>query len=87
MADRFSENAPSVTGPATHAFPIVPSDSDHLAETTRAIYCGVSGDMIVTTASGAIVTFANVPAGMLLPLRVTKVAAGGTTANGLVGLV
>ncbi len=87
MADRFSDNAPSLTGPAIHAFSIVPSDSANLTETTRAIYCGAGGDLVATLQSGAVVTFANMPAGTLLPLRVTKVAATGTTANALIGLV
>ncbi len=87
MADRFSDNMPSITGPATHAFPIAASDSTNVAETTRAIYCGVGGDIVAILLSGATVTFANVAAGALLPIRATRVLATGTTANGLIGLV
>lgn len=87
MADRFSDSSSSIIGPAAHAFPITPSDSAVLAETTRGIYCGAGGDIVATMLSGAVVTLANVAAGTLLPLRATKVAATGTTANGLVGLV
>ena len=78
MEDRFSDNAPSISGPATHAFPITPSDTASFADATRAIYCGVAG---------AVVTFANVAAGTLLPLRATRIAAAGTTAGGLIGLL
>ena len=87
MPDRFSQNAASLLAPATHGFSIVPSDSADLAETTRAVYCGVGGDVVATLQSGATVLFTNVTAGALLPIRLTKVAATGTTATGLVGLV
>ncbi|MCD2180228.1 spike base protein, RCAP_Rcc01079 family [Rhizobium sp. C1] len=87
MADRFADNAPSLAGPASHAFPITPSDTTSLAETIRALYCGVGGDIAATLASGAAVIFTNVPAGAVLPVRATKIAAAGTTANALVGLV
>lgn len=86
MPDRFSDNAPSVTGSATHAFPVSPSDTTSLSETTRALYCGVGGDVAVVLSSGAAVTFSNVPAGAILPVRATKVSATGTTAGGLLGL-
>ena len=87
MADRFSDNMPSLTGPATHAFPITASDSANFADATRAIYCGLGGDIVAIMLSGAIITLPNVQAGTLLPLRVTRIAATGTTAGGLVGLV
>ncbi|MCD2175381.1 spike base protein, RCAP_Rcc01079 family [Rhizobium sp. C4] len=87
MADRFSEAAPPLTGPATHAFPINPADGTNFAEVTRAIYCGVAGDIVAIMLSGAVVTFANVASGTLLPLRATRVMAAGTTAGGLIGLV
>jgi hypothetical protein len=87
MADRFSDNAPTVTGPATHAFLVTPSDTTSFADATRAIYCGVAGDIAAVMLSGAVVTFTNVPAGTLLPLRTIRIAAAGTTAGGLIGLV
>ncbi|HWU62074.1 MAG TPA: hypothetical protein VN112_08645 [Ensifer sp.] len=87
MTDRFSDNTPSLTAPAAHAFPITPSDGTSFAETTRAIYCGVAGDVVAIMLSGAVVTFANVSAGTLLPLRATRIVASGTTASGLIGLV
>lgn len=87
MADRFSDNAPSLTGPATHAFPVAPSDTASLADVTRALYCGIAGDIAAVMVSGAVVTFSNVPAGTLLPLRTTRIASSGTTAGGLIGLV
>jgi hypothetical protein len=86
MTDRFSGNAPSVTGPASHGFSITPNDDADLPETTRAIYCGQGGNLTVTLASGASLTFSNLPDGAFLPLRLLRVAATGTTAQGLIGL-
>lgn len=87
MNDRFSANASSITGPAAHAFAITPNDSADLPETTRAIYCGLGGDMTVTMASGEAVTFSNLPDGALLPIRVIRLSASGTTAQAIIGLV
>jgi hypothetical protein len=69
-----------------HGFSIAPSDVDPLAAETRAIYVGGAGDLAVTLASGDTVTFAGLGAGSLLPVRIRKVLATGTSATGLVGL-
>lgn len=87
MIDRFHESAASLSGPAAHAFAITPQDGADLAETIRAIYCGVGGDLAVQMLSGAVVTLRNVSPGHILPLRVTRVLQTGTTATDLVGLV
>tara|TARA_Y100001954_G_scaffold55441_1_gene59534 strand:- start:2998 stop:3252 length:255 start_codon:yes stop_codon:yes gene_type:complete len=50
------------------------------------IYCGVTGDIAVTTTGGETVTFKNVPQGMVLPVQVIKVLATGTTATDLISL-
>lgn len=87
MPDRFASHAASLDAPADTAFSITPSDAADLAETTRALYVGTSGTVVVTMAAGGDVTLANVPAGTILPLRVRRVRATGTTAAALVGLV
>lgn len=46
--------------------------------TTRALYIGVSGDVTVTMASGASVTFKAAPVG-ILPVQVTQVTAATAT--------
>lgn len=43
--------------------------------TTRALYVGTGGDVTVTMAAGTSVTFADVPAGTILPIQVTHVTA------------
>jgi hypothetical protein len=87
MSDRFQSHTPSLTGPASTGFPITPDDALALPETTRALYVGSGGSLAVEMASGATLTFEGVADGMLLPLRVSRVRASGTTAGGLIGLV
>lgn len=87
MQDSFASHANGLESPASHAFAIVPNDSGHLPEVTRALYVGGGGDLTVTLLrSSAPVTFPNVPAGTILPLRVTRLHATGTTAQSIVGL-
>ncbi len=87
MSDRFASHAPSLTGPASAGFAIVPNDNLDIAETTRALYIGVGGNLTVTMASGQMLSFSSVPDGSLLPLRVLRVHASGTTADDIVALI
>ena len=88
MADRFAGREPDMTGPAIHAFSIIPDDGTPLPEPVRGLYVGSAGDVTAEMMSGGMpVTFANVPGGTVLPVRATKVTATGTTATALVGLV
>jgi hypothetical protein len=76
----------SVTAPAAGAFAITTSDTGNFYAT--ALYVGTGGDVKVDmedTDDTAIV-FSNVPAGTVLPIRVKRVYATGTTASNIVGL-
>jgi hypothetical protein len=76
------------TVPVERAFAITTDNSTNLSETTRAIYTGTGGDITVILAGdSAAVTFVDVPAGAIMPLRVARVLATGTVATGIVGLV
>lgn len=86
MSDRFASHGPSLTGPASAGFAIIPNDSLDLVEITRAVYIGIGGDLVVTVASGQALTFASVPDGSVLPLRISRVHATGTTAESILGL-
>jgi len=86
MTDSFKNFARSLTSPPENAAAIVPSDGADLAELTRALYVGGGGDVALRMAGGELVTLANLPAGTLIPLRVARVLASGTTATALVGL-
>ena len=73
----------AATAPAARGVAVTPSDSTVLPS-TRGLYVGTGGNLAVTML-GADITFANVPAGTLLPLQVQKVLAS-TTAASIVAL-
>lgn len=87
MTDRFASRHATLTSPAYDGFPITTSDAAPVLEVTRAIYVGVAGDLTATFASGETVTFQNVAAGTILPIRISHVLTTGTTADALVGLI
>lgn len=65
---------------------ITPHDTNDLALPVSGFYVGVAGAVKVITAAGDTVTFANVVAGIVVPLAVTRVFSTGTAATGIVGL-
>lgn len=73
--------------PASSAFAITPHDSNDLTNVVRGIYVGGAGDITVNMAgTGSSIAFVGVPAGTLLPIRVTRVLDTGTDATSLVGI-
>lgn len=87
MTDRFKGRAAGFDSPASHAFTITPNDGSDLSEVTRALYVGTGGTIAVVMHSGAPVSFTSVPDGAVLPVRVARVKATGTTAAAILGLV
>ena len=86
MADNFATFQGGLSSPATGAVAVTPHDTNALAATTRAVYVGGAGALTVTMANGVNATFAAVPAGTTLPIRVTHVLATGTAATSIVAL-
>lgn len=85
--DVYRSNAYGMNYPADGAFAIVPSDTNELAQVTRAIYVGGAGNIRVLMANGNEVTFSNLSAGTLYPFRLRKVfATGGTSVSLLIGV-
>lgn len=73
--------------PADNAAEVTPHDTNALTATTRGLYIGVSGDVeVITHENGATVLFVAVPAGLILPVRVTHVKDNLTTATNIVAL-
>lgn len=73
--------------PATAAFAISTSDATPLPQIPRALYVGVTGNVAVRpVGSESDVTFIAVPAGTILPVRVSFVRATLTTATDIIGL-
>ena len=75
----------SVTDPAISAVAVTPDNSNDLAQTTRALYIGVSGNVKVDMQGSGTVTFLSVPIG-ILPIRAKRVYATGTTATSIIAL-
>lgn len=86
MLDRYATHTASFGAPAGHGFPIAPNDATDLEEVTRGLFVGTAGNVAVTMRLGGSVTFKNIPAGSLLPIRATRVLATGTTAGDIIGL-
>lgn len=66
-------------------FAVTPSDSVVFVRTIG-LYVGGAGNLTVSNASGAKVTFEAVPVGTVLNIEAVQVWATGTTATNIVGL-
>jgi hypothetical protein len=84
--DKFSTYQASLTSPAEDAFAITPHNTNDLANFTRAIWVGGTGDVKVNMVGSGTVTFTSVPAGYMLAVRASRVYATGTGATALVGV-
>jgi len=85
-ADKFSSYQVGLTSPAEDAFAITPSNTVDLANFSRAIWVGGTGDVKVDMVGSGTVTYTTVPAGYMLAVRASRVYATGTTATSLVAV-
>lgn len=79
-------NVADVEGPAVNATAVTTSDSADLSYVTRGIYVGGSGNLKVDMLGGGSVTFTGLAAGVIHPIRATRIYATGTTATGVIAL-
>jgi len=86
MTDTFAQLPDLEYGPAADAVAVTPSDSVNLTVFGRALYVGVGGNITVVMLAGTVVLFTAVPAGTVLPIRVRRVNATGTTATSIVSI-
>lgn len=86
MANSFSDRQVGLESPAFHAYAVTPHDSTDFAQAFRALYVGVTGNVVIITVGGETVTFTAVPAGMILPVAGVRVNSTNTTATSIVGL-
>lgn len=70
------------TGPAVRLVDITPSDTVDL-EITRAVWVGAAGNLSIMNIDKTTATIVGVPAGILLPIRVIRIRATGTTAGSI----
>lgn len=82
--DNWSGVFSPIYGPATRAATVVPSDTADLSHISSALYVGVKGDVKLVTHSFETVTFVAVSG--ILPVRVRRVFASGTTASAILAL-
>jgi hypothetical protein len=82
--DQQSGITEGMMGPADNQVAVTPSDSTDLAYISRALFIGGAGNIVVTPSSGQANITYTVPAGMILPIRVSRVLATGTTATNIV---
>ena len=85
MSDKFKNFSSHLESPAENAAAITPSDVTDLVNATRSIYIGGAGNLKIDTVAGDTVTLNGVVAGTVIPVRVQRVYATGTTATNLVG--
>ena len=78
------------TYPSSHAAAgakaITPSDTVDLEYVTRGVYVGVSGNVAAVMASGEVVVFVAMAAGIIHPLSVSRINSTSTDATNLVAV-
>lgn len=88
MSDEFSNYQAGLDSPASNAFDAyaLKSDTVDLTTFTRAIYTGSGGNIKVDMVGSGTVTFVSVPAGAVLPIRISRLYSTGTAATDVIGL-
>lgn len=87
MADAFSSHEASLASPAEHGAAVTPDDDNDLANATRALWIGGTGDIsVIFVGQSTAVLLESIPAGTLLPIRVARVLSTNTTATEIVAL-
>lgn len=77
--------APGQDAPFVETADITPHDTNDIAVVTRSVFVGVGGDVTLMAQNDTVARLhKNVPSGSILPGRVKRVMATGTTATNLV---
>lgn len=84
--DTFKSYSSALDSPARDGAALSGNDTADLTYMPRALYIGIGGDLRVEMAGGQVLTFANVPGGTILPLRISKLLQTGTTARQILGV-
>lgn len=83
MPDIFDMHSSGLESPASYLAEVTPTDTADLAMASRGINVAQSGAVRVTTIEDTTATL-TVAAGIVMPVRVKKIWATGTTATGIV---
>lgn len=81
ITDKHGRTAPMYSSENVSA--ITPHDSTNLTALPRAIYVGVTGDVVAVWQDDTTFTFKNVSAGTVLPIRPKRINSTNTTAASL----
>ena len=84
--DDFANLLTGLNSPCNNAAAVTPSDTVDLTDVTRYVWVGGAGNLVVITLGGQTVTITGIPAGTLLPIRVSRVKATNTTATSVLAL-
>lgn len=84
--DNFASTSRAKDQPADNAAAVTPHDTNELPNYSRGLYIGGAGNLVIVTVGGDTVTFSNVPAGTVLPVRAKIVKSTSTTATSIVAL-
>ncbi len=87
MPDPFALHSDSPIASARRLLAIQPDDRQPLLHTSKALYIGGGGDVLVRAVGDtADVRFVGVPTRTILPVQTSHVRLTGTTASGLIAL-
>ena len=86
MSDTFSTQQRGLESPGEHAIAVTPNDSVDLTYVTRGIYVGGTGTLKVTMLGGEAVTFTGLAAGVIHPIRASRIWSTGTSATTILGI-
>lgn len=82
MAEDSGKTGFEFVGPANNAKAVTESDSTYVDPYPRAVWVGGAGDLYVDMVGGQKdVPFIGVPAGTMLPIRITKLKAASTVSS------
>ena len=86
MIDPHSGSGDGLGTPARRAYAVAPHDTDPLPVLAKALWVGAAGTVALRAIDGTEDVSFTVPAGQILPVRVSHVRAAGTSAGNLVAL-
>lgn len=87
ISDIFHEFQPGLNSPVQGGFDVAPADGIDLPCVTRAVMVGGAGDLAVVLKNGDAITLPGLTPGVVYPIRASQIAASGTTATGIKGLI
>jgi hypothetical protein len=85
MVDKFNSFSDGLNSPPSHVSDVTPDDAADLPVASRGVNVAGSGSLRITTVGGDTGTI-HVVAGIVFPVRATRIWATGTTATGIVVL-